>query len=215
MTDAFADVVMPIFQRMLRLLDQLAWEESRTAEEVLKQTRSWVEEGTRKTVAKPELARSFELAKYGLVSWIDEVLTESAWGPKVGWSVGTTLLEWEFYNKRLAATRFYEESDRAEDAGDMDALEVYLLCANLGFKGMKSYDEDELSGWVQRVYTRVSEAGSVASKPFAEDDGAAARFGPLRGPSLLVTVSSLVAFTALFTLGAYLLSVHLLYAQGG
>ena len=56
MTDAFADVVMPVFQKVLQLLDRLFLGEGRTADEVLAQTRSWIEEAGRKTVAKPDLA---------------------------------------------------------------------------------------------------------------------------------------------------------------
>jgi type VI secretion system protein ImpK len=176
------------------------------------QTRSWIEEAARKTLAKPDLARSFELAKFGLVTWIDEILTDSAWGTAARWSVGVDqLLEWSIYGTRLGAPRFYNEARRAEDEGDIDALEVYLLCVTLGFKGKKAYDETELAEWVKRVYGRVSEAGSVASRPFSEGDSSGSRFGPLRGPSLLITVSILVAITSLLTLAAYLLAVHLDY----
>ncbi len=97
----------------------------------------------------------------------------------------------------------------------MDALEVYLLCVTLGFRGEHVYDPEQLTTWVERVYGRVSEASSVASKPFPEEDGAGAGFGPLGGPSLLVAVSVLFAFTALFTLAAYLFAVHYSYNPTG
>jgi type VI secretion system protein ImpK len=215
MTDAFADVVMPIFQKVLQLLDRLFLGETRSPDEVMAQTQSWIEEAARKTLAKPDLARSFELAKFGLVTWIDEILTDSAWGTAARWSVGVHLLEWSIYGTRVGASRFYDEARRAEDEGDIDALEVYLLCVTLGFKGIMAYDETELAEWVERVYGRVSEAGSVASRPFSEEDSSGSRFGPLRGPSLLITVSILVAITSLFTLAAYLLAVHLDYYSGG
>lgn len=214
MTDAFADVVMPIFQKVLHLLGQLSWGESRTPDEVLQLTRSWIEEGARKTVTRPELARSFELAKYGLVGWIDDLLTESAWGSENRWSVGVHLLEWSLYESRIHASKFYDEAEHAEDQGDYDALEVYLLCVNLGFRGVMGYDENQLTQWVERVYGRVSEAGSLAARPFADDEVVKHRFEPLGGPTLLVTVSVLVSLTALITLAAYLLSVHLVYNHG-
>jgi type VI secretion system protein ImpK len=215
MTDAFADVVMPIFQKVLHLLGQLSWGESRTPDEVLQLTRSWIEEGARRTVSKPELSKSYELAKYGLVGWIDDLLTESTWGANNRWSVGVHLLEWSIFESRIHASKFYEEAKRAEDERDYDALEVYLLCVNLGFKGIMAYDEDDLSAWVERVYGRVSEAGSIPSRPFAEDDQGRHRFEPLKGPALLVTVSILVSLTALLTLAAYLASVHVYYFRGG
>ena len=215
MTDAFADVVMPMFQKVLQLLDQLYLGEARTPDEVVAQTRSWIEEAARKTVAKPDLARSFELAKFGLVTWIDEILTDSAWGANARWSAGVHLLEWSIYGTRVGASKFYEEAQSAEDEGDLDALEVYLLCVTLGFKGIMAYDETSLSEWVERVYGRVSEVSSVASRPFTEEDDSGPRFRPLRGPSLLLTVSILMAITALLTLAAYLLAVHLDYYSGG
>ena len=135
MTDAFADVVMPMFQKVLQLLDQLYLGEARTPDEVVAQTRSWIEEAARKTVAKPDLARSFELAKFGLVTRIDKILTDSARGANARWSAGVHLLEWSIYGTRVGASRFYEEAKSAEDEGDLDALEVYLLCVTLGFKG--------------------------------------------------------------------------------
>jgi type VI secretion system protein ImpK len=211
MTDEFADVVMPIFQKVLQLLDRLFLGESRTPDEVMAQTRSWIEEGARKTLGRPDLARSFELARFGLVTWIDEILVDSPWGASARWSVGVHLLEWSIYGTRSGAKTFYDEAKVAEDDENFDALEVYLLCVTLGFKGMKAYDEAGLSEWVERVYGRISEASSVASRPFSEEDGSAGRFGPLRGPSLLITVSILVAITALVTLAAYLLAVHLDY----
>jgi type VI secretion system protein ImpK len=215
MTDAFAEVVMPIFQKVLHLLGQLSWGESRTPDEVLQLTRSWIEEGTRRTLARPDLSKSYELAKYGLVGWIDDLLTESAWGNENRWSVGIHLLEWSLYESRIHASKFFDEAKRAEDEGDYDALEVYLLCVNLGFRGIMAYDEEQLSGWVERVYGRVSEAASLPSRPFPDDDPGKRRFEPLKGPALLVTVSVLVSITALATLAVYLLSVHLYYYSGG
>ena len=215
MTDPFADLAMPLFQKVLQLLDRLYLGEARTPDEVLAQARSWIDEATRKTVAKPDLARSFELAKFGLVTWIDEILTDSAWGASVRWSSGVHLLEWSIYGTRVGASRFYDEARRTEEEGDLDALEAYLLCVTLGFRGIMAYDETVLSEWVERVYGRVSEASSVAARPFTEEDGSGNRFGPLRGPSLLLTVSILVAITAICTLAAYLLAVHLDYYSGG
>src|SRR5512147_2377806 len=106
MTDAFADVVMPIFQKALQLLDRLSLGEARSPDEVMAQTQSSIEEAARKTLARPDLARSFELAKFGLVTWIDEILTDSAWGVNVRWSTGVHLLEWSVYGTRVAASRF-------------------------------------------------------------------------------------------------------------
>ncbi len=215
MTDAFADLVTPIFHRVIDLHNRLRGDEPKALEEVMHLTRGWIDEAGRRAVANPESGRSFDRARFGLVAWIDEVLTNSEWGRSVGWGSEEHVLEWFTFGSRGRAYLFYQHADDAESHGDMDALEVYLLCVTLGFRGERIYDEDQLTAWVERVYSRVGEAGSVASKPFPEEDGAGAGFGPLRGPSLLVAVSILFAVTALFTLAAYLSAVHYSYNPTG
>jgi type IV/VI secretion system ImpK/VasF family protein len=215
MTDAFADLVMPIFHRVINLQNRLSRGEPKTLDEVMHLTRAWIDEAGRRVAANPELKRSFDRARYGLVAWIDETLTNSEWGRSTGWGSEEHVLEWFMFKSRGRAYLFYQHSDDTEAHGDMDALEVYLLCVTLGFVGEHVYDPEQLTAWVERVYGRVSEASSVASKPFPEEDGGGAGFGPLGGPSLLVTVSILFAVTALFTLAAYLFAVHYSYNPTG
>jgi type VI secretion system protein ImpK len=121
------------------------------------------------------------------------------------------VLEWDLYRSNDRAWLFYDHADTAEAAGDLDALETYLLCVTLGFKGQLLYDESQLADWVQRVYSRVSSAGGVPSRPFPDDPPRRERFSRLRGPVLLITVSILASITALVTLAAYLIAVHLDY----
>jgi type VI secretion system protein ImpK len=214
MTDAFAELVMPIFRKVLDLRDRLSWGESRTLDEVKHLVKSWIEDGRRRAMGNPELVRSFSLAEYGLVAWIDEVLTESEWGRSVDWGSLEHVLEWDLYRTHDRATLFYEpHAEAAEAQGDLDALEVYLLCVTLGFQGQLAYDETQLAEWVQRVYIRVSSAGAIPSRPFPDDAPCKDRFGPLSGPSLLVRVSILVSITALVTLAAYLIAVHVDWTQ--
>ncbi|MEW4451179.1 hypothetical protein AB1L30_00650, partial [Bremerella sp. JC817] len=81
---------------------------------------------------------------------------------------------------------------------------------------MALVDEDQLLDWVGRLYERVLQASSVSSKPaFPEiaQDANAQPIGALRGAGFLVTVSALVAVSALVTLAFYILSVHLDYAR--
>ncbi len=62
------------------------------------------------------------------------------------------------------------------------------------------------------MYGRISESGTLSERPFADDPLQAEHFGPLRGSSLLLAVSVLVSITAILTLVAYLLAVHVEYA---
>lgn len=214
MTDDFAELVTPLLRRVIDLQRRLARGEARTLDDVMRQVQSWLEEAGRRAVTNPGAARSFEKARFGLVAWIDEVLTDSEWGRSVGWGSEEHVLEWLTFGSRDRAWRFYEHADELEAQGDLDPLEVYLLCATLGFRGELAYDADRLNDWVERVYGRISESASVEARPFAEEDvGAGLR--PLGGPSLLVRASALAALTLLSTLAAYLFAVHHDYYAAG
>ncbi len=211
MTDAFAELVMPVFRKGLALHDRLSrGGEAPSLDEVKKSLAAAIEEARRRSLGSPVLQRSYGLAMFGLVAWLDEVLTESEGGRVVGWK--DNILEWDLFETHDRAWRFYKQHARdAEEAGDMDALEVYLLAVTLGFRGEYVNRDPELANWVHRVYERISESASVPDRPFGEDVPRQDAYAPLRGPSILLTVSVLTSITALFTLAAYLFSVHVLY----
>ena len=174
MTDDFAELVMPIFHNVIDLQGRLLRGESRSLDEVKRMTSGWIEEGRRRTLGGPKLKLSYELAMFGLVAWIDEILTDSDWGRRVG--SPEEILEWDLFSSRDRASLFYDHADRAEGEGNMDALETYLLAVTLGFKGELVYDDSRLADWVHRVYGRVSEAATVPERPL--------RRGPAPGGTL-------------------------------
>ncbi len=101
MTDAFAELVMPIFRKGIDLQGRLSRGESRTVDEVKRMASAWVEDARRRAMGFPGLQRSYDLARYGLVAWIDEILTESEWGRKVG--SPEEILEWDLFDSRRRA----------------------------------------------------------------------------------------------------------------
>jgi type VI secretion system protein ImpK len=212
MDAAFAEIVMPVFRRVIDLQDRLAWDESRSLEEVKQLTGAWIEEARRKAMGQPAISRSFELARYGLVAWIDEALRDAEWGRRMG--SPEQILEWDLFHTRDRASLFYVYANEAAQEGDLNAMSTYLLCVTLGFKGELIYDEGQLADWVQRIYDKVSSASALPSKPFPDDPPRKESFGPLRGSSLLIVTSILVSITALFTLAAYLIAVHLDFSKG-
>jgi type VI secretion system protein ImpK len=216
MTDAFAALVMPIFQNVIDLRARLSWDDSPGINEVKKQIRSWIEEAGNRSLVDAVLADDFTLSKYGLVAWIDEVLTDSNWGKKVDWGSEQHVLEWDIYRSRIRAEKFYSMAATAENRHSVDPLETYLLCVALGFRGIKAFDEDDFQRWIERVYARIADASPLDAKPFREDDAPTGDgLRPRSGLSLLVTVSALSVFTALATLAAYIGAVHLEYYSGG
>lgn len=215
MTEPFANIVLPVFQRVTELLDRLSWGEKPSLDEVMKQTRSWIESAEQKAHADRDLAEDYELSKYGLVGWIDEVLTNSEWGRSVGWGDQLSLLEWDLYKSRLSGDKFYQEADIAEAHADngqgVDALEAYLLCVALGFRGRLASHEEQFTEWVNRVSEKIRRGNPMASRPFEEEDVAPPELQPLQGPQLLFRVSVLVAITAIVTLFSYIAAVHIDY----
>jgi type VI secretion system protein ImpK len=213
MTDAFAELVMPIFQNVIALQNRLSAGESPTLDDAKRQIKSWIEASEQRAVVNPALAADFDLAKFGLVAWIDEVLTESDWGKKVDWGSQEHVLEWDLYRSHIRAVKFYERAARAERQQSLDPLETYLLCVCLGFRGEKALDPRAFQDWIKRVYERITDASPLSSRPFPDDgETPAGNLGPLRGPSLLVTVSILFAITALTTVLGYIESVN--YVSG-
>jgi type VI protein secretion system component VasF len=203
MTDAFSDLVMPIFRKVIDLKDRLSWLQiPPSLEDVKQQTRGWIEEAERLAQADSVLKFDFGLAKFGFVAWIDEVLTYSKWGESVGWGKPTAgrahgegqadapwpqvsdgsdevqALEWEFYGTNLRAGLFYERAEEAYEAvsqsrASTDPLEVYLLCVALGFQGDYRIRPERLRTWVERMYTKLTETSPMAAKPFADEPSAA------------------------------------------
>lgn len=129
MTPEFSRAVDPAFLYVLGLLDRIgrgeqpAPEEERVrivavldqAEAILGQSQEWL------------------LAKYALVSWIDEVLLESDWQGKDWWA--NNVLEVQLFNSRLCNELFYTKAQEASTLPNRDALEVFYLCVVLGFRG--------------------------------------------------------------------------------
>ncbi|WP_169978655.1 DotU family type IV/VI secretion system protein [Tautonia rosea] len=217
MTDAFADLIHPYFEHVIALQDRLAWGESPSIDVVKNELLVYLDRIENRAATNPLLAEDFAMVKYGLVAWTDEVLTDSEWGQSVDWGAQEQILEWDLYRSNLRAEKFFDMAAQAERRGSPDTVEVYLLCVALGFRGrMALVDETQLLDWVSHLYQLVLQASSVSSKPAFPEAIQAAKpqgIGSLRGAGLLVTVSSLVAISALVTLAFYILSVHLDYVR--
>src|SRR5208337_1105060 len=85
--------------------------------------------------------RGWELARYAIVSWIDEMLVDSTWSGAEWWS--NNVLEVELFNSRLCFEEFYIRAKQAAMLAQRDALEVFYLCMMLGFRGL--YRDPEVS----------------------------------------------------------------------
>src|SRR5215472_4743194 len=158
MTDAFANLVGPVFQHVVDLQDRLEEGESLTLQAERDSILAVLGEAERKAGASSsQLAHDFELARRALVYWIDEVLINSGWDHATEWK--QHILEWDIYQERLRADRFYEVAHEAETLAGTDPLETFFLCVALGFRGRYLDNRKELRRWSERAYNRVA-AGS-------------------------------------------------------
>jgi type VI secretion system protein ImpK len=205
MTDPFASVVGPVFQYVIDLQQRLEEGENPPLESERKQIMGLLAEADQKAGSAGQLAHDYDLARHALVYWIDEVLINSTWRSALEWR--QQILEWELYEERLRADRFYEKAHQAEALANTDALEVFYLCVALGFRGRQVDTPADLRQWTQRVYNRIVSGSQQPDKFLPDDPAEYESLRPLPGPSILLTVSILVSITALFTLVCFVLAV--------
>jgi type VI secretion system protein ImpK len=137
MTPQFSIAVDPIFLHVLRLLERIAAGQEPSAKEERVRIAALISEADARLGAHSE----WMLAKYGLVSWIDEMLVEAPWQGKDWWS--NNVLEMELFNSRRCYEAFFLKAKDASASSQRDALEVFYVCVILGFRGL--YDDPELA----------------------------------------------------------------------
>lgn len=130
MTPQFAQAVDPVFLHVLDLLDGINHDEEPTAQEERLLIRGLLDQAE----AILGSGIDWELAKYAIVAWIDEMLVDSPWSGREWWS--NNVLEVELFNTRLCYERFYLRAQEASTLPRRDALEVYYVCVVLGFRGL-------------------------------------------------------------------------------
>ncbi len=80
--------------------------------------------------ANPE----WELAKFAIICWIDELLSNLDWPGREWWLNNT--LEFLLFRGRDRATDFYRRAEETSAFQKRDGLEVFYLCVILGFRGL-------------------------------------------------------------------------------
>jgi type VI secretion system protein ImpK len=131
MTPEFARAVDPVFLRVLNLLERIGRDEELSADNERRDILGYLDQ------AEGHLGqrREWELAKYALVSWIDEVLIEAPWRHRGWWKENT--LEWEKFKSGECSEQFFVRAKEAHSLSPpRDALEVFYICVVLGFRGL-------------------------------------------------------------------------------
>lgn len=130
MTPQFAQAVDRIFLAVLGLLDRIGRNEPLVPSEERVRIRAALDHAESQLGQSPD----WQLSKYALVTWIDDVLIEAPWEGRQWWEENA--LEVEIFNTRDAFTAFYTKAVEAATRPQKNALEVFYVCVVLGFRGL-------------------------------------------------------------------------------
>jgi type IV/VI secretion system ImpK/VasF family protein len=117
--------------------------------------------------SSPVTSAGYELMRYALVGFADEVLTTSGW--KQGGEWARNCLEKRYYNTQEAGRRFFRLAARLDGAPD-DAAAIFYLCLALGFHGPHPPDDPKLQMVKEHLAKRLPapeleiETGSALSR---------------------------------------------------
>lgn len=157
MSPKFAAAVDPVYCYVLDLLDRIAAGEQFDPRQVQGQILDRLEHAD----AAVGASKAWQLARYALVAWIDEVLLDADWSGREWWN--NNVLEVELFRTRDCSEVFFLRAEEARGLPDTDALEVFYDCVVLGFRGMYRTGElaesmsrtdglsDSLEAWLRRT----------------------------------------------------------------
>ncbi|MEK6237989.1 MAG: DotU family type IV/VI secretion system protein [Planctomycetales bacterium] len=190
MTPQFSRACDPVFLSVLGLEDRI----NRGAEPDPETERLRVVAALDQAEAIIGFSEEWMLAKYALVSWIDEVLLEAPWQGRDWWS--NNVLEIELFNSRLCNELFYVKAQEAGTLSSRDALEVFYVCVVLGFRGLYRDPSSaeitatqhglpgNLDSWARQTATAIRLGQGLPSLKTGGEEGAGAP--PLEGQGSMV-----------------------------
>ncbi len=130
MSPEFAAAVDPVFMYVSSVVDEIEANKNPNAEDVNAKIRGLLDNAENMLGRRPD----WTLAKYALVAWVDDLLIEAAWDGSRWWEQNR--LEFKIFNTTSAFSKFYEQSQKATELPQKDALEVFYVCVVLGFRGL-------------------------------------------------------------------------------
>jgi type VI secretion system protein ImpK len=130
MTPKFAQAIDPVMLHVLGLLERIAREEHPSPPDERLRIRALIDQAE----ALIGASEQWQLAKYALASWTDEMLVDAPWDGRDWWS--NNVLEMELFSTRECYDRFYVLAKGAGSLPNRDALEVFYICVVLGFRGL-------------------------------------------------------------------------------
>lgn len=190
MTPELARAVDPVIAHVVRLLDRVRDNKPVDVEHERAEIVSLLERGG----AAVGEGRTWQLAKYALVAWIDELMVETPWSDRDWWS--NNVLEVELFNTRLCFEQFFVWGREAASPEHRDALEVFYVCVVLGFRGLYRNQKSSepllrarelpltLDGWAKQTALAIEVGQGRQPLPVPQREFAGAP--PLRAETTLV-----------------------------
>lgn len=83
----------------------------------------------------------YDLARFAVFAWIDEMLMQSEWEGRKAWK--KNMLQREFYKTSGGGVEFYNKLERLEPEQN-DVREVFYVCLVSGFKGKYGPSEEDV-----------------------------------------------------------------------
>lgn len=137
MTPTFADAVDPIILEVLEVVDEIADKPATPPDAV----RLRIHQRFQAADERIGQRSGWELAKYALACWTDELLIQAnTWDGAAWWA--SNKLEFEYFSSAEGAIRFFLRARDAAALTRSDPLEVFFVCVVLGFQGFYAYEEE-------------------------------------------------------------------------
>ncbi|TWU31940.1 DotU family type IV/VI secretion system protein [Novipirellula artificiosorum] len=130
MSPEFSAAVDPIFTYVLSVMDEIEAGRAPLPEDISVRVRGVIDHAENRLGSRPD----WELAKYALVAWVDDLLIEAPWEGRTWWEENR--LEFQLFRSGDAFTAFYLQAKKASEFPKKDALEVFYVCVVLGFRGL-------------------------------------------------------------------------------
>jgi type VI secretion system protein ImpK len=130
MSPEFSAAVDPIFAYVLSTMDEIEGGKTLLAEDISTRIRGLIDQAEHRLGQREE----WELAKYALVAWVDDLMIEAPWEGRAWWE--RNRLEFQFFRTADAFTVFYLKAAESAKVSRKDALEVFYICVVLGFRGI-------------------------------------------------------------------------------
>ena len=130
MSPEFATAVDPVFTYILSVMDEIENGRTPATDDVSSRVRGLLDQAENRLGQRSD----WELAKYALVAWVDDLLIEAPWDGRTWWEQNR--LEFQLFRSADAFSVFYVKAKEANELSKKDALEVFYVCVVLGFRGL-------------------------------------------------------------------------------